>query len=262
MVHRVKKLTDRITLLYGVPMECCIYLVEGSDGALLIDTGLGAVDVRSEIGELTALPLQVVNTHGHGDHTGGNIWFPAVHMHAAAEPDARGFLALNRTVLRPEEIAVIEAQMEKNSYESRCVDDGFVFDLGDRHLEVIHIPGHSSGCIALLDREDRVLFSGDCMVRSMDIQMVVPSALTIREYLQSLKKLQARAGEFDTLCTGHDPQLEPASFLDDVAACCEKLLSGELVGEDLELPAVYGDTRAKLVRGDRFTIAYRPGRIG
>ncbi|MBR3396943.1 MAG: MBL fold metallo-hydrolase [Lachnospiraceae bacterium] len=261
MKHQIKKLTERITLLYGIHAECCIYLVEGDKRALLIDTGLGAVDMQSEIAELTSLPYDVVNTHGHGDHTGGNIYYPAVYMHEGAREDARGFLALNKTVLSEEEVAIIEAQLAKGSYEIHCVSDGFTFDLGDRHLEVLSIPGHSPGCIALLDHEDRVLFSGDCFVKSMPIQMVVPGALTIREYLDSLHKLQSREDEFDWLCTGHDEQLEPKTFLDEVTAACEKLVTGELSGEDIELPPVYGDTRAKLIKEKDFTIAYRPWRV-
>ena len=261
MKHQIKKLTDRITLLYGITMECCIYLVEGSERALLIDTGLGAIDIRSEIEELTSLPYDIVNTHGHGDHTGGNIYFPVVCMHKASEPDARGFLELNKTVLTEEEVAAVEAQLAKGTYEIRYISDGFTFDLGDRHLEVISIPGHSSGCIALLDHEDRIVFSGDCFVKSMPIQMVVPTALTIREYLESLHKLQARSEEFDSFCTGHDEQLEPKIFLNDVTECCEKLVSGEITGEDITLPPVYGDTRAKSIKGNGFTLAYRPWRI-
>lgn len=261
MKHQIKKLTERVTLLYGIPMECCIYLVEGSERALLIDTGLGAIDIRSEIEELTSLPYDVVNTHGHGDHTGGNIYFPLVYMHKASEPDARGFLELNKTVLTEDEVRTVEAQLAKSTCEFQYISDGFTFDLGDRHLEVLSIPGHSSGCIALLDREDRILFSGDCFVKSMPIQMVVPTALTIREYLQSLHQLQTRSADFDSLCTGHDPQLEPKAFLDDVTDCCEKLLSGEITGEGITLPPVYGDTRARSIKGKDFTLLYRPWRI-
>ncbi|MBW9152261.1 MBL fold metallo-hydrolase [Clostridium estertheticum] len=41
------------------------------------------------------------------------------------------------------------------------VKEGHVFDLGERELEVMYLPGHTNGSIALLDRKNRVLFSGD-----------------------------------------------------------------------------------------------------
>jgi glyoxylase-like metal-dependent hydrolase (beta-lactamase superfamily II) len=39
--------------------------------------------------------------------------------------------------------------------------EGDVIDLGDRSLEVLHVPGHTEGSIALWDPADGTLFSGD-----------------------------------------------------------------------------------------------------
>ena len=75
------------------------------------------------------------------------------------------------------------------------------------------------------------------------------------------EKLQERRGEFDWLCTGHDEMLMPASFVDDVVSCCEKILSGEIPGEDFELPAVFGDTKARRAAYRDFSIAYRQNRL-
>ena len=44
---------------------------------------------------------------------------------------------------------------------TRLLDDGDVVDLGDRHFEVIHTPGHSPGGIALWEAATGILFSGD-----------------------------------------------------------------------------------------------------
>ena len=41
------------------------------------------------------------------------------------------------------------------------VEDGDVVDLGDRHFEVIHTPGHSPGGIALFERATGTLIAGD-----------------------------------------------------------------------------------------------------
>src|SRR5262249_52885437 len=58
-----------------------LYLFFGADRALLIDTGAGASDAASVTGKLIAkwlkrskreaIPLIVVHTHAHGDHTAG-----------------------------------------------------------------------------------------------------------------------------------------------------------------------------------------------
>ena len=44
---------------------------------------------------------------------------------------------------------------------TRLLDDGDIVDLGDRHFEVIHTPGHSPGGIALWEAATETLFSGD-----------------------------------------------------------------------------------------------------
>ena len=39
--------------------------------------------------------------------------------------------------------------------------EGDIIDLGERKLEVVHVPGHTPGSITLLDREERCLIGGD-----------------------------------------------------------------------------------------------------
>ena len=52
-----------------------IYLIIGHDSALVVDTGNGAADLAGQIRKMTDKPLIVVNTHGHGDHSGANYQF-------------------------------------------------------------------------------------------------------------------------------------------------------------------------------------------
>ncbi|HBZ20248.1 MAG TPA: hypothetical protein DEO60_03895, partial [Bacteroidales bacterium] len=66
-----------------------MYLVEGADSALLIDTGLGTADLASFVKKLTSKPLIVVNTHGHPDHAGSNHQFRKVYVHSADSAAAR-----------------------------------------------------------------------------------------------------------------------------------------------------------------------------
>ena len=44
---------------------------------------------------------------------------------------------------------------------TRLLEAGDVIDLGDRVFEVLHVPGHSPGSIALWEQSTGVLFSGD-----------------------------------------------------------------------------------------------------
>ena len=51
------------------------YLILGEESALLWDTGMGIFDIRKCVEQLTDLPVTVLNSHDHFDHTGGNHLF-------------------------------------------------------------------------------------------------------------------------------------------------------------------------------------------
>jgi glyoxylase-like metal-dependent hydrolase (beta-lactamase superfamily II) len=45
---------------------------------LLVDTGMGFVPIRPIVERLTSLPVHVINTHSHLDHTGGKHEFASI----------------------------------------------------------------------------------------------------------------------------------------------------------------------------------------
>lgn len=67
----------RITDVAGTHM----YLVEGTDRALLIDTGVGVGNLKTVVDALTRKPLTVVLTHGHVDHAMGAGAFAGLPVH-------------------------------------------------------------------------------------------------------------------------------------------------------------------------------------
>lgn len=261
MTYSAKTISKGITLIRGLSVDCCMYLVEGTCYALLIDTGTGTENIADYASSLTALPVKAINTHGHGDHSGGNIYFREVMMHEKAEPDSRNAIELNKNMLSPEKTASICAIAKEKSFCSVFVHDGDCIDLGGRILKVIEIPGHTPGCIALHDSLSGLLFSGDCLLKAMDILLVVPQALSVREYLASMKKLALGKEKIAGLLTGHDEGIMPVAFLEDSVICCEKLLTGDLTGDDIELPPVFGETHAKRAAYGTISIAYRPEKL-
>ena len=57
-----------------------MYLLTGTEKALLIDTGLGSGNLAEEIRSMTDLPLVTVITHGHIDHAGSAGFFDEVYI--------------------------------------------------------------------------------------------------------------------------------------------------------------------------------------
>jgi hydroxyacylglutathione hydrolase len=217
-----------------------MYLVEGAQKALLVDTGLGLAKLADFVKTLTKLPVIVVNTHGHPDHSGGNDLFPEVYAHPAdfdairafSTPEARRGTAERMAKGAPtaDWLAADEAEHLLPA-ELLPLKDGQAFDLGGRTLEVIEQPGHTPGEIVLLDKVNRLVITGDN--NNTLVWLFLPSCRPLEVYLQSLKKLKARAGEFDTLLPGHGGPL-PKSHLDDQIACVEEILSGTCKDEPYE----------------------------
>ena len=215
-----------------------MYLVEGADRALLIDTGLGVARLGDFVRTLTRLPVTVVNTHGHPDHAGGNDQFPAVHAHPLDFDAIRavGTKESRRPILERSKQAApaapdllsAEAAASLPAAELVPVGDGYVFDLGGRRLEVIEQPGHTPGEIVLLDAANRLLFTGDN--DNTLVWLFLPTCRPLEVYLESLRRLKRRDGEFDTILPGHGPPL-PKGFLADQIACVEGILDGSCKGE-------------------------------
>ena len=180
------------------------YLLAGTERALLIDTGMTLKNAREIAEGLTDLPVSLLNTHGDPDHIAGNGAFPEVYMHPAEEPNYRAFHG-------PGEIVPVEA--------------GDLLELGGRVLEVIELPGHTPGSIALLDRYRRVLISGDS-IQDGGIFMFGPGR-DLRAYLKSLRALQKRSGEFDAIWPAHGSFPVTPELIPGLCLGAERILTGQ-----------------------------------
>jgi hypothetical protein len=95
--------------------------------------------------------------------------------------------------IKPEQIRYPEAVPEFLPLE-----DGQVFDLGGRKVEVIHTPGHTEGEVVFLDPSTRILFSGDACNINLGIM-----ATSMNTALKGLLKVKARESEFDRNWNSH-----------------------------------------------------------
>lgn len=185
------------------------YLVEGEREAIVIDSGYGAGNLRTFCQSLTARPVRcIINTHDHFDHTANNAYFEKAYMTEATRPLA--------TIPYPS-FAGIHFPRD---YPVEIVRDGDRIDLGGRTLEVIEIPDHAVGSIALLDSQERILFSGDEITTSFKwINGFVDTVLG------QMKKLRGRGDRFDVIWTGPGDSC-PAHVIDQYIETLEYILGG------------------------------------
>ena len=189
------------------------YLLAGKERAMLIDSGNGAGDLRQLVSSLTGRPVMLVNTHADGDHTGCNDQFDTPYLH-------------------PSEFAYYE---ERNPGKAHlALPDTAKVYLGDRWVEVLLIPGHTCGSIALLDEERRYLFSGDMV--SVSPIFMFGAQRSMLAYYSSLARLSRRAEDYDKIFPAHGPMpLEP-EIITRLMDCCEAALAGKLEAQDPPFP--------------------------
>ena len=218
----------------GLGGDAWMHLVIGTERAALVDTGFGIGDLKALVGTLTDKPVDVFNTHFHGDHVLGNVQFPRVYIHrydeeplqAMMTPDGgNGFVPKSGSYFTEADI------MPFHPYEIVPVEAGFTFDLGDGEtLEVVHVPGHSAGCAGLLDNKKRILFSGDSICSTPTFifgqlqEGEYSEYMTIRAYKAGLEKLSERLDEFDSLYPGHALLGTPKEIVGDTIKVCDAII--------------------------------------
>ena len=198
-IHQVDTGLSRILESHVVPwMRCNMWLIHGRDRNLLIDSGMGLRPLKPEIAALTERPVAAVCTHCHFDHIGCAHEFETRLGHRIedidyAAPDLARSCASNWIGME------LLTALPHAGYELRNfhltpapltghLDDGDVLDTGDRVFNVLHLPGHSPGSIALYERATRTLFSGDVVYDGMLIDNAWHS--DAGDYELSLRRLK------------------------------------------------------------------------
>lgn len=209
-------------MITAVDRSLYMYLLEGKDYALLIDTAYGFGHLRKYVEKLTDKPILVVNTHGHLDHAGGNGEWEKVYMHKNAVIDHATFDG------GPCDIS----KLPYPDYKKEFIGDGYVFELGERKVEIIDISSHSNGSLAFLDVSHKLLFTGD-ELESAQVLMyeIIPSGIydfaeRVRRHKANMEKLEARSSEFDFICPGHNGAPMAKEHISDFIKLSENILNG------------------------------------
>lgn len=160
-----------------------MYLVVGSKEALLIDlsneikwadNGVESLQkvVSDRIGDL---PLTITITHNHGDHLG---------MLAAYTDNSDVKFVLPRIDFESPKMMALFPEQQVTLF-----DEGYEFDLGDKKLKTLLVPGHTNGSVVYFLEGANICFTGDAIGSGQGVWIFSKEGFL--QYTQSIPKLMA-----------------------------------------------------------------------
>jgi hydroxyacylglutathione hydrolase len=188
-----------------------LYLVEGTDKAILIDAGTNIKDLDKIVATITKKPIMLVATHVHPDHTGSSIdCFPEIYIN-------------------PGDTLLIPQFMPGYKGKVKYLKDGEKIDLGGRKLEVIFTPAHTPGSTTFIDKDAAYGFSGDSF-GSGNLLL----SLNFSTLIATCEKTSAIMQKYGIkyLFPGHyfGNNVETKQRVDDMITLSKDVLSGKVKG--------------------------------
>lgn len=190
------------------PLGVLTTLVIGKEKAMLIDTAYGIGDLNEHIRTLTNLPLIVVNTHGHMDHSCGNYQFENVYIH---KKDLELCVKHNsipwrkRNINSATNLKVLPNDFDEELYISKregnllFFEYNDTFDLGGITIQVINMEGHTTGSVGFLIKEDKILVTSDGACPF--VWIFLEESTPVKTYVKMLERVNKL--DFEHILVGH-----------------------------------------------------------
>jgi cyclase len=223
-----------------------ITVAVGTDGIIMVDTQFAPLSekIKAAVKAISPLPIKyVINTHFHGDHTGGNENFQKDGATVVAQDNIRVRLAAgttngttgNKTAPAP------QGALPKQTY----VGGTITIEVGGRKAVVTHANNaHTDGDSYVYFEDANVLSTGDIMNNNHRYQQVdFANGGDIRGMVRATEIWLKLAGDQTKVVVGHGPLAKKA----DIATYHEMVKTArERVGK----LAREGKTEAEVVAMD------------
>jgi glyoxylase-like metal-dependent hydrolase (beta-lactamase superfamily II) len=194
--------------LFGTRGSLALYVIENNGTRMLIDTSSAdqAKRIVDKLKTNKIYPIhKILLTHAHWDHIAGvnelKKLITDVDIEILASENAINNLKNPATMN-----TVFEAIVEPIG-EVTLLKEGDIIDLNGLKLEVFNFFGHTMDSIALLDKKNKNLFTGDAIIdKSGDLYIqptFMPPEFNESELLKTFQKLRDMKDELNSITLAH-----------------------------------------------------------
>lgn len=171
----------------------------------IVDPGMSSPEEEKAIENFIAdkgLKLtQIINTHLHIDHVAGIPYLREKYGAPILAHEGDKFLGQGLN----QQARMFGLNLPLGNIEiSEYIKDGDKIKIGNGTLEVISVPGHSKGSIALYDREGGYLISGDALFKGSIGRTDLPGG-NYRELIDSIEAQLLSLPDETVVFPGHGP---------------------------------------------------------
>lgn len=235
----VYKLPHNVYAIYEPKhfQEVISFLIIGTKSSILLDTGMGISNIKEIVDQLTSGEVRVINSHCHFDHVGDNDKFFSVSIYNEENAIERLKKGYSIEELKEHTDSYLFSEgyphgFNPNNYQilpiiPNILNDGDIINLGNRQLKVLHTPGHSPDSIMLLDKEHRILFTGDtfypaALYAHFDSDFYGDS--NFETYLNTMKRISKLSSDLDYIYCSHNEPIVNPNILHKVVEGFEKIM--------------------------------------
>lgn len=196
------KVTDQIYMLKGSGGNIGVMI--GKEGTLMIDNQFAPLSNKINGAIKTLDPGEIrflINTHLHGDHSGGNENFKRMGVTVVAHDMVRDRMAREKTNSVTKEVTPAR---DKDALPVITFADKLNFHLNDEDIELIHLdPGHTDGDVVVHFRKANVYHMGDMFVTYGYPYIDYSSGGSVNGFIAALDKFLAMMDENTKIIPGH-----------------------------------------------------------
>jgi cyclase len=206
-VIQVDKLKDNLYVLRGGGGNTAVFVT--SNGVVIVDTKLAGwgQPLLDKVKELTPKPVTtIINTHSHGDHTSGNVDFPASVDIVAHENTKKNVEAWPPVYGLTNSFPNVVKDSGGKGMPKTTFKDKKTIGSGNDRVDLFYFGrGHTNGDAWVVFPSLRVLHTGD-MFAGKNIPIMDSNAGgSGLEYPETLMKAYKGVKDVDTVITGHAP---------------------------------------------------------